>query len=251
MSASKPPKTPSKGTAPRVPLDPSHVSESRSLDAFIDAANRAPAPTARDTHRLVFALDATASRQPTWDLACELHAELFNEADRLGNVAIQLCYYRGHREFHASRWATTPGALRGQMLGVTCRGGMTQLTRLLSHAAEEAGAHPLRAVIFVGDCFEESEDAMLAAGAQLALRNVPVLIFQEGRDPTARRAFGALARLTRGALLPFTPGSSAQLRDLLGAAVRYAVGGREALEQHARLGKGEAARGLLSQLPKR
>ncbi len=62
----------------------------------------------RTTHRLLFALDATASRQPTWDLACELHAELFDEAARLGNIAIQLCYYRGLDEFVATPWTTKP-----------------------------------------------------------------------------------------------------------------------------------------------
>ena len=50
----------------------------------IDSSPRLTArtPSVRSTHRLLFGIDATASRQPTWDLACELHAELFAEAAR-------------------------------------------------------------------------------------------------------------------------------------------------------------------------
>ena len=249
MSAPKAPQTSAKGKQRIAARDGSPGTESRSLDAFIDAAHSAPVPALRDSHRLIFALDATASRQPTWDMACSLHTELFNEAERLGNLAIQLCYYRGHNEFRASRWATTPATLRDQMLSVSCLGGATQITRLMQHAAEQAAAHPLRAVIFIGDCFEENEADLVATAGQLALRNVPVLIFQEGQDPVAQRAFAALARTTRGALLPFAPGSIGQLGELLGAAVRFAVGGREALARHARLSGGHAAQELLRQIP--
>jgi hypothetical protein len=37
--------------------------------------------------RLIFALDATASRQPTWDTACELQADMFREAGTVGSPA--------------------------------------------------------------------------------------------------------------------------------------------------------------------
>ncbi len=251
MSDPKAPSTPAKGNRRVAPRTESPGTESRSLDAFIDAAHKAPVPAVRDSHRLIFALDATASRQPTWDMACSLHTELFNEAERLGNLAIQLCYYRGHNEFRASRWATTPATLRDQMLAVSCLGGATQITRLMQHAAEQAAEHPLRAVIFIGDCFEENEADLVATAGQLALRNVPVLIFQEGHNPVAQRAFAALARTTRGALLPFAPGSIGQLGELLGAAVQFAVGGREALERHAQRSGGNAAQELLRQIPER
>jgi hypothetical protein len=42
--------------------------------------------------RLVFALDATMSRQPTWDMACALQADMFREAASLGSHDKRLVY---------------------------------------------------------------------------------------------------------------------------------------------------------------
>ena len=52
--------------------------------------------------RLIFALDATASREPTWDHACHIQGEMFRETALLGGLEIQLAYYRGFGEFRAS-----------------------------------------------------------------------------------------------------------------------------------------------------
>ena len=41
-----------------------------------------PKVKAGERGRLIFALDATMSRQPTWDQACRLQAEMFREAAR-------------------------------------------------------------------------------------------------------------------------------------------------------------------------
>ncbi len=159
-----------------------------SVDRFLTEVSTAQTPSVRSTHRLLFGIDATASRQPTWDLACELHAELFAEAARAGNLAIQLCYYRGLNEFVASQWATTPDHLREQMLSVSCRGGRTQLRRLLEHALNEATRYPVRALIFIGDCFEEDEADVLRFAGQLAIRALPVFVFQEGTNRTRHQS---------------------------------------------------------------
>jgi len=55
--------------------------------------------------RLIFAIDATGSRERSWDLACQAQGEMFEEAARTGALSIQLVYYRGMRECQASRWA--------------------------------------------------------------------------------------------------------------------------------------------------
>jgi hypothetical protein len=219
-----------------------------SVDRFLTEAAKAQTPSVRSTHRLLFGIDATASRQPTWDLACELHAELFAEAARAGNLAIQLCYYRGLNEFVASQWATTPSQLREQMISVSCRGGRTQMRRLLEHALSEASRYPVRALVFIGDCFEEDEADVLRFVGQLAIRALPVFIFQEGADRTATRVFKSIARLTNGAHIPFDSSSPDQLRRLLGAIAQYAAGGRSALDEYARRIGGSEARALLSQL---
>jgi hypothetical protein len=219
-----------------------------SVDGFLAEASRAKVPTTHGTHRLLFAIDATASRQPTWDLACELHAELFTEAARLGNIAIQLCYYRGLSEFVASRWATTSAQLRDQMAVVTCLGGKTQLNRLLAHAVDEAAAHPVRALVFIGDCFEEDEAETVRLAGQLALRALPVFVFQERGDRHAHKVFAEMARITRGAHVAFDSNAPDQLRRLFGAIAHYAVGGRDALAEFTgRIGNAQT-RALLTQL---
>jgi hypothetical protein len=231
------------------PLEPrTHAPKNTSVEQFLSDASRAKVPAERSTHRLLIGLDATASRQPTWDLACELHAELFTEAARAGNIAIQLCYYRGLNEFVASRWATTPSQLRDHMVSVSCRGGRTQICKLLAHALREAINHPVRALVFVGDCFEEDERETTRLAGQLALRALPVFIFQEHSDRRAARAFASIAQITGGAHIPFDSHSPDELRRLLRAMAQFATGGRLALEQYSSRFGNTQTRALLSQL---
>ena len=89
---------------------------------------------------MIFALDATASREPTWDLAMQLHGELFDAVSESGGARVQLAYYRGYNEFHASPWSGDAASLLDRMTGVGCRGGLTQLARLLeTHRKVEQG----------------------------------------------------------------------------------------------------------------
>ena len=90
---------------------------------------------------LIFALDATASRKPTWDAACQLQAQMFREVAALGSLSMQLVYYRGPRDFggecKASRWADSPMELASLMGRIACEAGHTQIDRVLSHVANE------------------------------------------------------------------------------------------------------------------
>jgi hypothetical protein len=79
-------------------------SSTASIADFVAKA-RATAPNpAGNRGRLVFALDATMSRQPTWDMACALQADMFREAAAIGSLDIRLLYYRGFNECRASGW---------------------------------------------------------------------------------------------------------------------------------------------------
>jgi len=234
---------------PKTPNVPSSATDTRrAVDAFLERASASRPPVPRVTQRLIFALDATASRAPVWDLACELHTELFDAAASHGNLAIQLCFYRGYREFVATKWSTTPAALLDDMQRVTCKGGRTQLIQLLEHTLEQSIRHPVRALVFIGDAFEEDFDRLSALASRLALHNVPVFVFHEGGDPGAERAFATLARLTRGAHVPFEPGSADTLRELLGAVAAYAAGGQAALAHYSGARASGATRALLEQL---
>ena len=226
---------------------PRRVSTSADIAAFIARARSVSplAPGARA--RLVFALDATMSRQPTWDLACELQADMFSEAARSGNLDIRLIYYRGASECRASGWISDPARLAALMRKIDCRGGHTQIGRVLGDVRNQAVEAGVRAVVFVGDAMEEQIDDLCRKAGELGLLKVPVFLFQEGDDPVAEQAFREIARLTGGAWCRFDPGAAAQLRELLRAAAAYAAGGREALARLSRTTSGAAR--LLGQLP--
>lgn len=210
---------------------PTERSTREEIDAFLNAAARVPALT-QVRGRLMFAVDATMSRQPTWDRAAEIQADMFEVAQAIGGLAVQLVYFRGSGEFQASEWTTTPSALAARMRGVGCRSGLTQLRRVLGHAADEARATRIGALVYVGDCFEEQADSVTKAAAALALRGVPAFVFHEGDDPAAARIFQDVARLTKGVYARFDSGAARQLRDLLRAAAVYATGGEVALSDY-------------------
>jgi hypothetical protein len=219
------------------------------VDAFLRQVAAAPAPRAGDgAGRLIFALDATASRQPTWDRACHIQAEMFAETASLGGLAPQLCYFRGFREFETAPWLTEGDALIRRMTQVTCLSGRTQIGRVLRHAVAEASKNRVNALVYIGDCMEEETDQLGDLAGQLGLLGVPAFIFQEGNNTRAKRAFEDIARLTRGAYMRFDADSARVLRDLLKAVAVYAAGGRKALTAYAGRTGGEVLR-LTAQLP--
>jgi hypothetical protein len=211
------------------------ASSSRDVDAFLNKV----AATPRDARagargRLIFALDATASRQPAWDRACQYQGELFLAADELGGLDVQLVYYRGMRECRASPWTSDAATLGRKMTSVRCLGGMTQIGRVLRHAIKEDAKQPVQALVFVGDCVEESVDELCARAGELGLKGVPIFVFHEGREPLARMAFQQMAQLSGGAYCRLDAASGRQLRQLLSAIAVFAAGGRPALEAHGK-----------------
>ena len=201
--------------------------------AFLAEA-RGLAPSANDGRgRLIFALDATMSRQPTWDRALQLQGEMFEEAGKVGGLDIQLVYFRGFNECRASRWVSDAKALRDLMTGIDCRGGNTQIGKLLSHARKETTKRKVNVMVFVGDAQEEVLDDLAAKAGELGLLGVRLFMFQEGRDGLVERGFRELARLTGGAYARFDPNAAGELRQLLTAAAVYAAGGLKALRKSA------------------
>jgi hypothetical protein len=219
------------------------------VDAFLTKVAAMPAVRPAGRGRLIFALDATASRQPTWDGACRIQGEMFEATAGLGGLDIQLVFYRGFGECKASRWYGAAEDLHRAMRGVSCIGGETQIERVLNHALKEGRARKVDALVFVGDAVEESVDRLCRLSGELGLVGTPIFLFHEGGDPVAGRAFREMARLSGGAYCPFDAGSAAQLRELLGAVAVYAAGGRRALEDHARRTGGGMAQLLSRQLP--
>ena len=203
-----------------------------------------PTTTGPSRGRLVFALDATASRQPTWDTACHLQAGMFQEAATIGGLDVQLVYYRGLAECRASRWVSQGKHLAALMERIECRAGRTQIGKVLAHAKRETKLLKVQALIFVGDALEEELDVLSDDAGELGQLGVPAFVFQEGRDRTVEQAFREIARLTHGAYCRFDPGSARKLAELLRAVAVYAAGGLKALAAQ----QGEGATKLLQQL---
>jgi hypothetical protein len=220
---------------------------SDAVAAFLGKAAGVPAlrPTVHRPGRLVFAVDATASRQPGWDLACHLQTEMFQAAAAHGGLEVSLAYYRGFGEFAATPFLSDATTLARRMAEVRCLGGQTQIGRVLDHALRQAARERLHALVFVGDAVEEAPDPICHQAGQLGLRGTPAFVFQEGQDARAAGILRQVAKLSGGAYAPFDSGSAAALRDLLRAVGAYAAGGTAAL---ARLGS-PAARALMAQLP--
>ncbi len=197
------------------------------VSAFLGKVAALPARSGRG--RLIFALDATASRAPTWDKAAQIQGEMFTETAALGGLEIQLAFFRGFGEFKVSKWLTASGELNRLMTSVFCMAGETQIGKLLSHAVNEARGGRVNALVFVGDCVEEDVDALGKKAGELGLLGVPAFMFHEGDDAIAGFAFQQVAKLTGGAYCRFDAGSAHKLKNLLGAVAVYAAGGRKAL----------------------
>ncbi len=227
---------------------PAPASSRPEIDAFIERVRSLePAAAGGSRGRLIFSLDATMSRQPTWDTACGLQADMFREAASAGGLDIQLVYFRGLNECRASGWVADSGKLAELMSRIDCRGGHTQIGKVLSHARQENARQKVQALVFVGDAMEEKIDDLCAAAGELGLLGVPLFMFQEGHDAVAENAYREVARLSRGAYCRFDTGAAHELGELLRAVAAYAAGGKKALaELSARRAGGAGA--LLAQL---
>jgi hypothetical protein len=227
---------------------PAATSSRTDIDAFLEKVRAlGPADTAGKRGRLIFALDATISRQPTWDSACALQAEMFREAANIGGLDIQLVYFRGFNECRASGWVADSERLAKLMGQIDCRGGHTQIGRVLRHGLAANAAGRVQALVFVGDAMEEALDDLCQVAGELGLRGVPAFMFQEGYEVVAEQAYREVARLSRGAYARFDVGAARELAELLRAVAAYAAGGRAAL-QALSVRQSGGARKLLAQL---
>jgi hypothetical protein len=215
------------------------------IAAFVKEVGTIARPRAAQDGRLLFALDATMSRQPTWDLACSLQAEMFRAIPKPSALQVQLLYFRGFGECRASKWVLDGDALARLMNGIDCRGGNTQMSKVFAHARAEHARRRINAVIYVGDAIEENVDDLAHKAGQLGLLGLPMFIFQEGHDARVEAAFRDFARLSKGAYARFDASAPQELAALLRAVAAYASGGRDMLKMQS---SGQA-RALLAQLP--
>lgn len=222
---------------------------SNAVQEFLSKSNQLATPDKiNSAGRLLFAMDATASRERSWDMACQIQADMFMSTQMMGSLEISLCYFHGYNEFKHFPWTQQAKILRDQMLQVRCLAGQTQIKRTLEHAISISSKQKVKAVVYIGDCCEESIDHVAIAAGKLGVLGVPVFIFHEGHDHQAKSAFQHIAQLTHGAYCAFDHNSVAQLKDLLCAVAAYAVGGLTALQKQTRQGNA-VAQAIIKQLP--
>jgi hypothetical protein len=179
--------------------------------------------------RLVFAVDATASREPAWAAARNVTDALVKALP--GELDVALAVHGGSRVHTFTPFTGDPRTLRDLAAAVECHAGMTRLLPILSASVQRQA---VRVVVYVGDVFEES----LLQGRQLAdqmgAQGVKLIVLHDTADRSARRdneVFWDLAKRTGGCVLPFDATASDRLRDILSAVAVYAVGGEKLLRE--------------------
>jgi hypothetical protein len=218
-------------------------SSSREIGAFLKAAGET---AVSQSGRLIFALDATMSRQPTWDQAVTIQASMFDAVGKAGGLSVQLVFFRGIHECRASKWVINAAALRDLMLGIQCLSGQTQIAKVLDHAYRETTKAKVSALVFIGDAIEEDIHLLCQKAGELGIKGVRCFFFQDGHEVEVENGFREMARLTGGAYFRLGPDSAKELAELLGAVAVYARGGLKALSNSGR----REARLLLDQMTK-
>jgi hypothetical protein len=178
--------------------------------------------------KLIFAVDATASREGTWTIARDLQAQMFREAAPIGQLNMQLLFYGGDH-CRASKWTSNGEQLAQWMGRVECEAGMTQIERVLRHVLREHERTPVQALTFIGDAMEEQIDVLSGLAGELGKAGVPCFMFLEGHDATALRAFRLIALRSGGAFYEFNTTTTRAINRLakqLNSVARLAVGDR-------------------------
>ena len=88
---------------------------------------------------------------------------MFDAAAAVGGLSVQLVYFRGIGESRASPFVANARALRDLMVKIDCRGGQTQIGKVLAHVRREAEKRPVAALAYVGDAMEENPGPSLPA----------------------------------------------------------------------------------------
>ena len=199
-------------------------------------------PNASGHAHMIFALDATASREETWDVARQRQTEMFLSARSLGGLNLQLCYFRGFAEFFTSRWENNADQIARIMARMNCEAGATQIERVLAHTIDENQTRKIKCLVYIGDAMEENVDVLSNLAGKLGLLNIPVFMFQERGDPGTKKAFMECARLSGGAYSQFDQASASHLKELLKAVAVYAAGGYKALKNFSKTSTDEVKR---------
>jgi len=208
--------------------------QNKKIKSFLEAVENLPVSSNKTKGSLIFAMDATASRGPTWDVAISIQSQMFHEAAVFGGLEVQLVFYRGFSQCNASKWTDSSEIFGKIMSSVNVLPGRTQIERILRHAINQSEKKLINALIFIGDAMEEDIDILSDLAGRLGLRGVPIFIFHEGGFEPAASAFRHIAMLSGGAYSPFDTSSPDKLSSLMRAIGAFVAGGHKALNSSAK-----------------
>ena len=201
----------------------------------------APAASARRRPRLVFAVDATASRAATWRSAQKLTSRMFSVIPDELDVALAV---HGGDDVHTfTAFCNDVDAFRKQAAAVTCRSGSTRLCNIMARTLDAGG---VRVMSYIGDAFEEDAEEALQLADRFRLRGIQAVMLSDSAEGEALEVFRQIAERTGGALLDFRSSDVALMGELLAGVAALAIGGRKLLEAQP----GAGARLLLTHLPR-
>jgi hypothetical protein len=223
------------------------TSAAASLPAAFTHAEPPVDTSAPSRPRLVFAVDATASREPAWAAARQVTDALVKALP--GELDVALAIHGGSRVHTFTAFTNDARTLRDLAAGVGCHAGMTRLLPILDASLKRQA---VRVVIYVGDVFEESLPQGRQLADQMGAQGIKLIVLHDTADRSARRdaeVFWDLAKRTGGCVLPFDATASGRLRDLLSAVAVYAVGGEKLLRERRHALPGAVA--LLEHLDRR
>ncbi len=156
-----------------------------STTSVIHMPNKSPA---LPRGRLIFALDATASREPTWGIARELQAKMFREAAPIGKLDVQLVFYGGDK-CQKTKWVSSGEQLAQSMGKIQCVGGYTQIGKVLQHVLAEHAKAPVQAVTFIGELARRRSICWPVWPANAARAEYRFSYFKKGATPKSGKCF--------------------------------------------------------------
>lgn len=205
---------------------------SSNLAVFKETVQNLPAARS-GKGKVIFIVDATASREATWSKTMDLQFKAF---DAMKGLEVQLVYFRGDRkekEIKASPFIRKPDVLRRLMGKIECIAGSTQIVRALTHVRVQQQSNPAAAVVYVGDVCEDNHAVAVEAAHATGVR---VFVLHETDDykPRGSRAtdrrdddedenvlcFKRMAEATGGAYTVFSSKNS-EMGEMMAEVARY------------------------------
>ena len=183
---------------------------------------------------LLFAMDATASREPAWAVAQQITSKMFEQIP--AQLKVALAYHSGGRLRKITPYTDNARQFADTVHQVHCEAGLTALNAILAKAAQTRG---LKALVYIGDCFEEDEQTAYDLARQLKLTGTKCFFFHDTSSAgsvwgiaDARTVFENIVAITGGAVLDFNDQAVQESGDLLQAVAVFASAGKKALEHH-------------------